>query len=121
MIDHINSQTNPALKTILPPYISARRPKGRRKAPVTRLKTLAGHVSAFDGMSRETDTGGRRILNPDVKYSAKKMDPNREKQKLNSIHIELNVAGRSLPSLSSSSAVYIPVCPSSISESTPIR
>src|SRR3546814_1314444 len=37
----------------------------RSKAPVTREKTLAGHVCAFDGISRASVRSGSRMLNPE--------------------------------------------------------
>lgn len=89
--------------------MSASRPAGNKKAPVTKEKTLAGHVSAWEGMWSASDSAGRRTLNPDTKYSTTNMDPSREKQKPSSTHIDLNAAGRSRPNLSSSAAVYEPL------------
>ena len=89
-----------------PPKMSARRPAGSRNAPVTREKTLAGHVSACDGMSSAWVNVGSRTLNPETKYSATNMDPRREKQNPSSTHIVLKASGRSRPSLSISEGVY---------------
>src|SRR3546814_1323400 len=82
--------------------MSARRPRGKRNAPVTKEKTLAVHVSALDGMSRLWESAGSRMLKPEMKYSAMNMDPSREKQKPSSTHIDLKAAGRSRPSRSMS-------------------
>jgi len=73
---------------------------------VTREKTLAGHVSAFEGILRDTARDGSKTLNPDTKYSATNMDPKREKQKPSSTHIVLKASGRSLPRRSISEGVY---------------
>jgi hypothetical protein len=42
---------------------------GRRKEPVTREKTLAGHVWEPLGMSRALATLGRMMLKPEMKNS----------------------------------------------------
>jgi hypothetical protein len=47
--------------------MSARRPNGRRKAPVTREKTLAGHVLDSGGMSRDMERAGRMMWKPLMK------------------------------------------------------
>ena len=109
----MTNHTRPATKTVFPPKISAKRPKGRRKAPVTKETTLAGHVCASEGISRAMDRDGSRTLNPEIKYSATNMDPNSEKQKPTSTHADLNAAGRSLPNLSISDDEYAPPAPSS--------
>jgi hypothetical protein len=51
---------------------------------------------------------GRRMLKPEMKYSATNMDPRRAKQKPSSIHIEVNTSGLSRPSRSISDALYDP-------------
>jgi hypothetical protein len=108
MIVHTRSQIRPLTKTMYPPYISASRPKGKRKAPVTSEKTLAGHVSACDGISSAPINAGRRILNPEIKYSATNMEPRREKQKPISTHMDLKTSGRSRPRRSISDGLYAP-------------
>jgi hypothetical protein len=42
---------------------------GRRKAPETRAKTLAGQVRDWVGISRVEDRVGRMMLKPLMKYS----------------------------------------------------
>jgi hypothetical protein len=108
MIVHTTNQTRPVTNTAYPPKISANRPKGRRKAPVTSENTLAGHVSAFDGISRATVRDGSKMLNPDKKYSDTNIEPRREKQKPNSTHMDLKASGLSLPKRSISDGVYVP-------------
>jgi hypothetical protein len=49
--------------------MSARRPKGSRKEPVTSEKTLAGQVCEPLGMSRALETLGRMMLKPEMKNS----------------------------------------------------
>lgn len=105
MIVHTRSQMNPLTKTIYPPYMSASRPAGSRKAPVTKEKTLAGHVSACFGMLRAGVKDGSKMLKPEIRYSATNMDPRRATQKPSSTHIELKTAGLSRPSLSISDAL----------------
>lgn len=99
---------NPLTKTMYPPYRSASRPAGRRKAPVTREKTLAGHVSACFGMSSASVNDGRRMLKPEMRYSATNIDPKSAVQKPSSIHMDVKTAGRSRPNRSISAAVYPP-------------
>jgi hypothetical protein len=93
----MTNHARPETKTMYPPKMSASRPKGRRRAPVTREKTLAGHVSAFEGILRDTVRDGSKMLNPDIKYSATNIDPRREKQKPSSTQMVLKASGRSLP------------------------
>lgn len=69
----MKNQRRPDTKTIYPPYISAARPKRRRKAPVTREKTLAGQVRDSGGISRADAKVGRSVLNPLIKYSCKQL------------------------------------------------
>lgn len=69
MIDQTVNQTKPKRYTVYPPYISARRPKGRRKAAETRAKALEGHTAEDCGIERSSIRVGRRTLKPETKYS----------------------------------------------------
>jgi hypothetical protein len=49
--------------------MSPRRPKGSRKAPVTREKTLEGHVCDVSGICSSMESGGRMMWKPEMKNS----------------------------------------------------
>ena len=69
MIDQAVNQAKPKRYTGYPPYISARRPKGRRKAAETRAKALAGQTAEDSGIERSLIKVGSRTLKPETKYS----------------------------------------------------
>ena len=67
--DHTMNHARPARYTGYPPYISASRPNGRRKAAVTREKAEAGQTADACGMSSSRMRVGKRTLKPETKYS----------------------------------------------------
>lgn len=69
MIDQTVNHTKPKRYTGYPPYISARRPKGRRKAAETRAKALEGQTAEDCGIERSLIRVGSRTLKPETKYS----------------------------------------------------
>jgi hypothetical protein len=71
MKDQMRNHIRPALKTRRGPWMSAMRAAGRRNAPVTREKTLAGQVWDSRGMFRDVVRCGRRVLKPLTKYSCR--------------------------------------------------
>ena len=69
MIDQTVNQTKPKRYTGYPPYISARRPKGRKNAAETRAKALAGQTAEDCGIERSLIKVGKMTLKPETKYS----------------------------------------------------
>ena len=69
MIDQTVNQTKPKRYIGYPPYMSARRPKGRKKAAETRAKALDGQTAEACGIERSLIKVGSRTLKPETKYS----------------------------------------------------
>jgi hypothetical protein len=118
----MHNHINPDIKTLYPPYISASRPKGRIKGPVTSEKTLAGQVRDSGGISRTMLRVGTMTVKSLIKYSyrsqlrsfqvcvylyitAESMDPRITKQNPVSAHQVLNISGHCLPIFSISLCV----------------
>ena len=74
--------------------MSARRPKGKRKAETTTVKALVGQVTERGEMSRALITGGTRMVKPLMKYSVRACDKTREETKPISFHAEVRPSGR---------------------------
>jgi hypothetical protein len=62
---HNVSQLRPASRTGKPPFISASRPKIRRKDARVRENALAGHVVPAAEMLRSVARVGRMTVNPE--------------------------------------------------------